>query len=147
MSDAESAQLCFGQIARTVVIVIHDEHRTAISEPPTEPHRRGNGPPTKCRRMHTFSGALRPLPVVQASRTNTLALSIALHARALAFAVGNCPVADPEVGTQRLASLACRIKARADGKPLLANEITNLVVELSDQADAMERSEGRSERE
>ena len=44
------------QIARTVVIGIHDEHRTAISEPRTEPHRMGNGPPTECRRMHTISG-------------------------------------------------------------------------------------------
>jgi hypothetical protein len=39
------------------------------------------------------------------------------------------------------------IKAREDGKPLLAGEITKLVVELSDHADAMDRTEGRSEGE
>jgi hypothetical protein len=48
----ESAQLCFAPIARTVVLVIHDEHRSAIGEPPTQPRRRGSGPPTKCRRMN-----------------------------------------------------------------------------------------------
>ena len=36
------------------------------------------------------------------------------------------------------------IKAREDGKPLLAEEITKLVIELSDQADAMDQLDGRS---
>ena len=36
---------------------------------------------------------------------------------------------------------ALAVKAREDGKPLLADEITNLVIELSEQAEALERSE------
>ena len=36
---------------------------------------------------------------------------------------------------------AMAIKAREDGKPLLADEITKLVIELSDQAAAMDRGE------
>jgi hypothetical protein len=40
---------------------------------------------------------------------------------------------------------ALAIKAREDGKPLLADEITRLVIELSDQADAMDRGDGQSE--
>ena len=48
---AQSAQLCFAQITRTVMLVIHDEHHSAIGEPLTEPQRRANGPPTKGWRM------------------------------------------------------------------------------------------------
>jgi hypothetical protein len=39
------------------------------------------------------------------------------------------------------------IKAREDGKPLLAGEITKLVIELSDQVDALDRGERQSEGE
>jgi hypothetical protein len=39
------------------------------------------------------------------------------------------------------------IKAREDGKPLLADEITRQIVELTDHADAMDRSDERSEGE
>ena len=42
---------------------------------------------------------------------------------------------------------AMAIKAREDGKPVLADEITRLVVELSDQADALERGERQGEGE
>ena len=44
--------------------------------------------------------------------------------------------------TAQLRALA--IKAREDGKPLVADEITKLVIELSDQADAMDRGEEQS---
>jgi hypothetical protein len=37
---------------------------------------------------------------------------------------------------------ALAIKACEDGKPLLADEITRLVIELSEQADASDRGEG-----
>ena len=47
--------------------------------------------------------------------------------------------------TAQLRALA--IKAREDGKPLLADEITNLVIELSEQADALDRGERQSEGE
>ena len=40
---------------------------------------------------------------------------------------------------------ALAVKAREDGKPLLADEITRLVVELSDQADALDRGERQGE--
>src|SRR5262249_47725248 len=47
---------------------------------------------------------------------------------------------------ERAAQLrALAIKAREDGKPLLADEITKLVIELSDQADALDRGERQSE--
>ena len=47
---------------------------------------------------------------------------------------------------ERAAQLrALAIKAREDGKPVLADEITRLVVELSDQADALERGERQGE--
>jgi hypothetical protein len=47
---------------------------------------------------------------------------------------------------ERAAQLrALAIKARENGKPLLADEITRLVVELSDQADALERGERQGE--
>ena len=42
---------------------------------------------------------------------------------------------------------ALAIKAREDGKPLLADEITKLVIELSDQADALDRAELQSDGE
>jgi hypothetical protein len=53
---------------------------------------------------------------------------------------------EPDTLRERAAQLrALAIKAREDGKPLLADEITRLVVELSDQADAMDRGDRRSE--
>jgi hypothetical protein len=42
---------------------------------------------------------------------------------------------------------ALAIKAREDGKPLLADEITRLVIEFSDQADALERGKRQGEGE
>ena len=39
---------------------------------------------------------------------------------------------------------ALAIKAREDGKPLLADEITKLVIELTDQADALDGGERQS---
>jgi hypothetical protein len=48
-----------GKSAQLVMLVIHDEHRSAIDEPSTEPPRRGNGPPTECRRKcRPSSGAV-----------------------------------------------------------------------------------------
>jgi hypothetical protein len=50
---------------------------------------------------------------------------------------------DSDTLRERAAQLrALSIKAREDGKPLLADEITNLVIELSDQAEALDRGEG-----
>jgi len=49
---------------------------------------------------------------------------------------------------ERAAQLrALAIKAREDGKPLLADEMTKLVIELSDQADALDRAELQSDGE
>ena len=47
---------------------------------------------------------------------------------------------------ERAAQLrALAIKAREEGKPLLAEEITKLVTELSDQADALDREQAAAE--
>ena len=47
---------------------------------------------------------------------------------------------------ERAAQLrALAIKARQDGKPLLADEITRLVIELSYQADALDREQAAAE--
>jgi hypothetical protein len=52
---------------------------------------------------------------------------------------------DSDMLRDRAAQLrAMAIKAREDGKPLVADEITKLVIELSDQADAMDRGEEQS---
>ena len=40
---------------------------------------------------------------------------------------------------------ALAVKAREDGKPLLADEITKLVIALSERADTMDQSEAQSE--
>ena len=49
------------------VLVIHDEHHSAIGEPLTEPQRRGNGPPTKGRRTqartHAVGGVSRRVQI------------------------------------------------------------------------------------
>jgi hypothetical protein len=45
----------------------------------------------------------------------------------------------------RLRQLA--IKAREDGKPLLAQELTKIVIELSEEADDVDRRDSRSEGE
>jgi hypothetical protein len=48
---------------------------------------------------------------------------------------------------ERAAQLrAMAIKAREDNKPLLAEEITKLVIELFDQADAVDRRNGQPRR-
>jgi hypothetical protein len=58
------------------------------------------------------------------------------------------PMREPDKLRERAAQLrALAIKAREDGKPLLADEITKLVIELSDQADALNRGERQSESE
>ena len=55
---------------------------------------------------------------------------------------------EPDRLRERAAQLrALAIKAREDGKPLLADEITKLVIELSDQADALDRAELQSDGE
>jgi hypothetical protein len=49
---------------------------------------------------------------------------------------------EPDTLRERAAQLrALAIKAREDGKPLLAAEITKLAIETSDQADEMDRHE------
>jgi hypothetical protein len=49
---------------------------------------------------------------------------------------------EPDTLRERAAQLrTLAIKAREDGKPLLADEITRFVIELSDQAAALERGE------
>ena len=54
----------------------------------------------------------------------------------------------PDTLRERAAQLrALAIKAREDGKPLLADEVTRLVVELSDQADALDRGQRQGEGE
>ena len=51
----------------------------------------------------------------------------------------------PDTLRERAAQVrALAIKAREDGKPLLADELTRLVVELSDQADALDGRDGQS---
>jgi hypothetical protein len=55
---------------------------------------------------------------------------------------------EPDTLRERAAPLrTLAIKAREDGKPLLAEEITRLVIELSDHADGLERSERQGEGE
>ena len=53
----------------------------------------------------------------------------------------DCPsMQDPDKLRDRAARLrALAIKAREEGKPLLADEITRLVSEISEQADEVER--------
>jgi hypothetical protein len=53
---------------------------------------------------------------------------------------------EPGMLRERAAQLrALAIKAREEGKPLLAEEITKLVTELSDQADALDREQAATE--
>ena len=55
---------------------------------------------------------------------------------------------DSDTLRERAARLrALAIKAREDGKQLLAEEITKLVIELSDQADDMDRRAAPSQGE
>ena len=94
MGRAESAQLCFAQIARTVVLVIHDEHGSAIGELPTQPQRSRIGPPTKCRRMHPISDPIHAVTgsVVVAYKYDCGVYSIPCTYTGVYR--GNCPAAD-----------------------------------------------------
>jgi hypothetical protein len=53
------ATLCFVQITRTVMLVIHDECHSAIGEPPTEPQRTPNEGPANAGGTHALGGVSR----------------------------------------------------------------------------------------
>ena len=134
------------QLARRTPTAMLPERRRLAAVPSRFAIVAGGTPALQRRRLAAVpsGGAPRRAPTPCAGRNKCRQAVLYLQAGEM----DSTPMREQDKLRERAAQLrALAIKAREDGKPLLADEITKLVIELSDQADALDRAELQSDGE